>query len=178
MPVLPCHRSPSLSSVAWRLGFSAWVGLLALNCSLSCLKLVKAPLEARLLYMYESQCRCVIFPKSTEQVHGYQSLLIHSITVISLWLCNAKMPPEPPAGHSVFWNFPYPTWSSYSTPSTEELHCIDQCSCQSKCPGCYPAYLTLRKRLGIVFLVWGGPMEALSRKSSPKGCGICLCHTP
>lgn len=77
MPVLPCHRSPSLSSVTWRLGSPAWVCLLALNCCFSCLQLVMPPLEARLLYMFESQCRCVIFPRSTEQVHSYQSLLIH-----------------------------------------------------------------------------------------------------
>ncbi|KAK7809976.1 hypothetical protein U0070_015713 [Myodes glareolus] len=33
--------------------------------------LVTPPLEARLLYMYESQCWCVIFPNSTEQLELY-----------------------------------------------------------------------------------------------------------
>lgn len=74
---------------------------MALSCSFSGVKLVTAPLEARLLYISLS-VEVSPPPNPLSKCIVTNLRLCMMITVISLWLCDPKMPPKPPVGHGGF----------------------------------------------------------------------------
>lgn len=150
-----CHTSPCLFSVAWRPGSLPWVGLLAPS-SFSCLD----SLETRLLHM---NCSWMCHPPFT----------FNKCTVANLCLCRGTV--------ISYGNASWATCRVWYVledflPPTEEsllahrgvLHWL--CICYPKCQVCYLLSLFKEEH---AFLLWGGALEALSWKSSPKGCGIC-----